>query len=84
MRGVQHNVIEINDTQNSEIEKILVFLRPGQHKITVANTRKEAQDILQRVKIKKATPNIKPLIKNKAVAIVGILILTILTALFLL
>lgn len=84
MHGLHHNVIEINDTQNSEIEKILVFIRPGQHKINVDNTRQEAQDILQKVKINKSAPKIKPLIKNKAVATVGILIITVIAVLFLL
>ncbi len=53
MKGLQHNVIEIKDTQNNEIEKILVFLRPGRHKIDVNNTRKDAQEILQKVNIRK-------------------------------
>lgn len=56
MKGLQHNVIEIKDTQNSEIEKILVFLRPGRHKINVDNTRKDAQEILQKVKIRPRKP----------------------------
>lgn len=57
MKGLHHSVIEIKDTQNSEIEKILVFLRPGQHKIDVETTRKEAQEILQKVKISQRIPN---------------------------
>lgn len=56
MKGLQHSVIEIKDTQNSEIEKILVFLRPGEHKIDVDSTRKEAQEILQKVNIRKKVP----------------------------
>lgn len=57
MKGLHHSVIEIKDTQNSEIEKILVFLRPGEHKIDVDTTRKEAQEILQKVKISQRIPN---------------------------
>ncbi len=53
MKGLQHKVIEINDTKNTEIEKILVFLKPGEHSINVANTRKDAQAILDNIKIKK-------------------------------
>ena len=53
MRGLQHNVIEINDTENTDIEKILIFLRPGQHKITVDNTRQDAAEILKKVKVRK-------------------------------
>lgn len=58
MKGLQHNVIEIKDTQNSEIEKILVFLRPGQHKISLDNTRKDAQEILQKVNIRRQRPRL--------------------------
>ncbi len=53
MKGLQHDVIEIRETDSEEIEKILVFLKPGEHKINVSATRAEAADILQRVKIKK-------------------------------
>ena len=51
MKGLHHSVIEIKDTQSSEIEKILVFLRPGQRQINVDTTRKEAQEILRKVRI---------------------------------
>ena len=51
MKGLHHSVIEIKDTQSSEIEKILVFLRPGQQRIDVDTTRKEAQEILRKVRI---------------------------------
>ncbi len=53
MKGLQHKVIEIHDTKNKEIEKILVFLKPGDHSVNVANTRKDAQAILENLKIKK-------------------------------
>ncbi len=53
MKGLQHKVIEINDTKNNEIEKILVFLKPGEHSINVAHTRKDAQAILDNLKINK-------------------------------
>ena len=51
MKGLHYSVIEIKDTQSSEIEKILVFLRPGQRQIDVDTTRKEAQEILRKVRI---------------------------------
>ena len=51
MKGLHHSVIEIKDTQSREIEKILVFLRPGQRQIDVDTTRKEAQEILRKVRI---------------------------------
>lgn len=58
MHGLQHNVIEIKDTRNEDIERILIFLRPGEHKINVDATRKDAQDILRKVKVKRARPRL--------------------------
>lgn len=58
MHGLQHNVIEIKDTRNDDIERILIFLRPGEHKINVDATRKDAQDILQKVRIRRAKPKL--------------------------
>ena len=57
MKGLHHSVIEIKDTENTNIEKILVFLKPQQQKIDVNTTRKEAQEILQKVKIKERIPH---------------------------
>ena len=56
MKGLHHSVIEIKDTENSNIEKILVFLKPQRQKIDVGTTRKEAQEILRKVKIKDRLP----------------------------
>ena len=56
MKGLHHSVIEIKDTENTNIDKILVFLKPQRQKIDVATTRKEAQEILQKVKLKKQFP----------------------------
>lgn len=58
MHGLQHNVIEIKDTRNEDIERILIFLRPGEHKINVDATRKDAQDILRKVKVKRTRPRL--------------------------
>ncbi len=58
MKGSRHNVIEIKDTQNSNIEKILIFLTPGQNKIDIDTTKKEAEDILRKVKVRKKLPPI--------------------------
>ena len=58
MHGLQHNVIEIKDTRNEDIERILIFLRPGEHKINVDATRKDAQDILRKVKVTRARPRL--------------------------
>lgn len=63
MKGLHHSVIEIKDTQSSEIEKILVFLRPGQRQIDVDTTRKEAQEILQKVRIGDRIPSRLPKLK---------------------
>jgi len=63
MKGLHHSVIEIKDTQSSEIEKILVFLRPGQRQIDVDTTRKEAQEILRQVRIGDRIPSRLPKLK---------------------
>lgn len=73
MHGLQHKVIEINVTENSEIEKILVFLRPGDHQINVANTRSEAEDILSKMEIVKTKPGFPKWLKA-ALILTGILI----------
>ena len=59
MKGLQHNVIEIKDTENTNIDKILVFLKPHRQQIDVKTTRKEAQEILQKVKIRDKAPYFK-------------------------
>ena len=59
MKGLQHNVIEIKDTENTNIDKILVFLKPHRQQIDVKTTRKEAQEILQKVKIRDKAPSFK-------------------------
>ena len=69
MRGLQHNVIEIQDTESNNIEKILVFLRPGDNKIDVNTTRKEAQDILQKVRVRKKIP---PLSMKAKIILLGV------------
>ena len=69
MRGLQHNVIEIQDTESNNIEKILVFLRPGENKIDVSTTRKEAQDILQKVKVRRKFP---PVSRKAKLILMGI------------
>lgn len=74
MRGLQHNVIEINDTENEEIEKILVFLKPGRQKIDVAGTRKDAQDILRKVKVRKAVPRLPENVVKGLLVAVGIIL----------
>ncbi len=56
MKGLQHNVIEIKDTQNDGIEKILVFLKPGKNKIDIDTAGQDARDILRRVKVRRKMP----------------------------
>ena len=53
MRGLKHNVIEINDTKNADIDRILVFLKPSASDVAVMNTRAEATKILQDLEVKK-------------------------------
>ena len=53
MKGLKHNVIEINDTQNDNIDRILVFLKPQASDVAVMTTRAEAEKILQELDVKK-------------------------------
>ena len=53
MKGLRHNVIEINDTENKDIERILVFLKPSASDVAVMNSRAEATKILQELEVKK-------------------------------
>ena len=61
MKGLQHNVIEINDTQSENIDKILVFLKPEASGVALMTTRAQAAEILKDLEIK---PRKKPL-KNR-------------------
>ena len=79
MKGLHHSVIEIKDTENNNIEKILVFLKPQRQNIDVGTTRKEAQEILQKVKIKDRIPTFA--IPWRLVALGFSLIFSILTLL---
>ncbi|MBE6877892.1 MAG: hypothetical protein E7488_01815 [Ruminococcaceae bacterium] len=53
MKGLRHNVIEINDTQNDNIDRILVFLKPQASDVAVMTTRAEANKILQDLEVKR-------------------------------
>ena len=53
MKGLKHNVIEINDTQNDNIDRILVFLKPQASDVAVMTSRAEAEKILQDLDVKK-------------------------------
>ena len=52
MKGLQHNVIEINDTQNDNIDKILVFLKPEVSKVALMTTRAQAAEMLKDLDVK--------------------------------
>ncbi|MBQ9845527.1 MAG: hypothetical protein IJO54_05535 [Oscillospiraceae bacterium] len=54
MKGLKHNVIEINDTQNDNIDRILVFLKPQASDVAVMTTRAEAAKILQELEVRNA------------------------------
>ena len=77
MKGLQHNVIEINDPRNKDIEKILVFLKPGMNKIEIAGTRQDAEDILQKVRVCR---KVKKFNINYRIVTVTAVILLIITA----
>lgn len=52
MKGLKHNVIEINDTQNDNIDKILVFLKPEAANVALMTTRAQATELLKELDIK--------------------------------
>ncbi|MBQ6896817.1 MAG: hypothetical protein IJN69_06380 [Oscillospiraceae bacterium] len=54
MKGSKHNVIEINDTQNDSIDRILVFLKPEAKDVAVMTTRAQAAEILKELDVKKS------------------------------
>ena len=54
MKGSHHNVIEINDTQNDSIDRILVFLKPEAKDVAVMTTRAQAAEILKELDVKKS------------------------------
>lgn len=56
MKGLQHEVIEIKDTQNEGIDRILVFLKPGRNKIDMDRAGQDARDLLKKVKVRKKMP----------------------------
>ena len=80
MKGLQHSVIEIKDTENTNIDKILVFLKPQRQQIDVKTTRKEAQEILQKVKIRDKAPSFK--FDPRILALVLSMIISTMTLLF--
>lgn len=53
MKGLHHSVIEIKDTENKNVEKILIFLKPGENSFTVSDAEMDASDILKKVRIRK-------------------------------
>ena len=53
MKGLRHNVIEISDTGNENIERILVFLKPQTAEIALAATRAQATKLLADLEVKK-------------------------------
>ena len=53
MKGLRHNVIEINDTNNDNIDRILVFLKPQAADVAITVTRAQAAQLLQELEIKK-------------------------------
>ncbi|MBR5252119.1 MAG: hypothetical protein IKV52_04790 [Oscillospiraceae bacterium] len=54
MKGLRHNVIEINDTDNDNIERILVFLKPQATEVAIAASRAQASQLLKELEIKKS------------------------------
>ena len=55
VKGLQHNVIEICDTHNDNIDKILVFLKPEATNVALMTTRAQATELLKELDVKKTT-----------------------------
>ncbi|MBR2027502.1 MAG: hypothetical protein IKA10_00760 [Oscillospiraceae bacterium] len=55
MKGLKHNVIEICDTQNDNIDKILVFLKPEATNVALMTTRAQAAEMIKELDIKKTS-----------------------------
>ena len=53
MKGLKHNVIEICDTQNDNIDKILVFLKPEATNVALMTTRAQAAEMIKQLDVKK-------------------------------
>ena len=53
MKGLKHNVIEICDTDNDNIDKILVFLKPEAANVALMTTRAQAAEMLKELDVKK-------------------------------
>ena len=53
MKGLKHNVIEICDTQNDNIDKILVFLNPEATNVALMTTRAQAAEMIKQLDVKK-------------------------------
>lgn len=79
MKGLRHNVIEIKDTENDNIEKILVFLKPHAGDVALMTTRAEATELLKELEVKKCRPVLqkKWLWSAVAVAVAALLLLTV-------
>ena len=53
MKGLKHNVIEICDTQNDNIDKILVFLKPDAANVALMTTRAQAAEMIKELDVKR-------------------------------
>ena len=76
MKGLRHNVIEINDTDNENIERILVFLRPQAAEIALGSTRAQATQLLQELEIKK----VRRFGKKQLAAVCAVIAVLVVTA----
>ena len=75
MKGLRHNVIEINDTNNDNIERILVFLKPQAADVALAATRAQATQLLQELEIKKTRRLSKKQLFIMGIAAIAVIII---------
>ena len=83
MKGLRHNVIEINDTENDNIDRILVFLKPQAEKVAITTTRAQATQLIKELDIRKVKSTKRRRIGVTAAAVGGIVILAVLALMLL-
>lgn len=83
MKGLRHNVIEINDTENDNIDRILVFLKPQAEKVAITTTRAQATQLIKELDIRKVKSTNRRRIGITAAAVSAIVALAVLVLMLL-
>lgn len=65
LRGVNHSIIEINNTENKYFDKAILFLKPDAIKISPAKIKAEANELLTLYNQEKSSETILKSIRRK-------------------